>query len=285
MTEQIEALERLVRLREQGAISEAEFETEKAKVLASAEPARAEPLEPRRSKLPLFIGSGAVALIAAAALAYTQIGAHSGTAFYNATAVISESGQISNETMADADMAEEPTVTLTNEASVEPPATFLDLCVASERVPLGFRVRRLSEKLERGGRSILWKPSAGSWIMTERWHDDLGNRDHQVSFLFTAVAGVGTQRYCRQDVVEVQIERIVADGDEMTGQAMDRIFNAHAEDLYMKDIQPLDDINAEKRRKVREKEAGDTAGAPPLKRKPGDCDDLPADVECDYGGD
>lgn len=122
--------------------------------------------------------------------------------------------------------------------ALAPSPAFLRLCVASDVVPMMFRLYRMVDLLKENGRTIVWQPTATGWILRERWLDDLDQRRHEVSFLFTALRGAVTGAYCPPNSAEVSMQRIVVDGVEMTGTDVGQTFDTQAKAVYGEDRPP-----------------------------------------------
>ncbi|MEO8722951.1 MAG: SHOCT domain-containing protein [Sphingobium sp.] len=276
---EIDALERLAKLRADGLLTDEEFAMRKAAILKSPQepnPNHSLPdspvvTAPRRNGLWVV---GGLALVAVAGFGFSIYSYESGARTPTIENTVAPADQFltnssfspSNATSA---IASRPTAT-----DVQPPADFLDLCVAADRVPMGFRVKRLVANLIAARRSVIWSPSGNDWILRQRWRDDLGQANHEVSFLFSPEPGIQPSPGCSQTKVEVVLHRMVADGVEVTGQAQGKLLDSVAGNLYMKDYAPP----APKADTGKPEATGEA-------RTAGECDNLPANVTCDYGGD
>jgi hypothetical protein len=227
MTDQIEALERLNKLKLNGTLTDEEFNAQKAAILAGGPALDAtEPpiIAPRSGRLWLAGVASIVALCIAGGAYYLLSAQGRGLQF---------PGGPGNEATASADATQPAAFTQVGSSAVpgnasvgspatgiQPPQEFLDLCVGfpgtSVREGLGFKLHRFVDGERQLGRTLQWVQSGDGWIMRAAWHDDVAQHDHNMSLYFVEDRTDGRSDDCGEGNPGVLLTRMVQDGVEFS---------------------------------------------------------------------
>ncbi|MBV2148390.1 SHOCT domain-containing protein [Sphingobium sp. AS12] len=201
MNDHLEKIERLHRLREQGHLSLAEFEAEKADLLDSLENHETPPISLVRSGAVRFVWiiAGIAVLLCATYFA----------ALYRTAERVSEVPISPTTSTAD-------TVTSDDKPrSVGPPPDYMSLCIYSGVTPMGTRLSTMASLLQQQGRLVAWQENGTDWIMRTTWHDRLTDTDHEEGFEFHRRDGAEPAPACNRPIGEVMLDRVARDGMEL----------------------------------------------------------------------
>lgn len=203
MSDIVDQLARLGQLRADGHLSEAEFEAEKAKILAGAsDRARFNKTDSVNGGTSRAAGIGlVVTLILALGVGAYFLGQVDGSEDQRAQAnAIADDGNMVAS-------AEE-----VSRASNQPPQEFMNLCIYGVQAKLF----RLPDALEAAGRQVSWQRNEGGWVLDAAWYDPVTKSDRSLSIALDRTES--DIHPCGGNPGFVLISRVAIDGIEVPPQ-------------------------------------------------------------------
>jgi len=204
VSDHLERLDRLGQLRARGDITDAEFEAQKAAILA------AEPAGRKRT--------GVIGAIVAATVLVLVAGVYLLARLHGTEDALSEaSHQSAPQPTTISRAASDPATTPKTEGAADaasPPSEYLRLCVFSGSTATGMRLGTLSDFAAKLGRKVSWEPNGADWILRMSWRDQLSGVDHDEAFQFTRRADARPTARCDGPLGDVSLDRMVLDSLE-----------------------------------------------------------------------